>query len=348
MPSPNVRRGFTLIELLVVIAIIAILIGLLLPAVQKVREAAARMKCTNNLKQLTLAAQNYESANGSFPVGQATIAATDANLPFFLNGSGVGCLAYLLPYIEQNNLYNQLQVNWNPYDLTGTLWSQNGANVAPARVQVSTFLCPSATNAPPDFYLTLSRMTIASGGLQWDATGFDSTANLGITNYVGVGGLDGLVGSNISFAGGDSVDGWRGVFVPSMILPLGAPVAASSLQKAGLISNVTISDGTSNTLMFGESLGDGLTAGPNGPVPIKIAWAWIGTGWYPTFQGLPTPASRGFGAFSSNHTGVVNFAFCDGSVRALRAPTSGASTTAFISASTISHGEVIDWSALGG
>jgi prepilin-type N-terminal cleavage/methylation domain-containing protein/prepilin-type processing-associated H-X9-DG protein len=349
MPSPKIRRGFTLIELLVVIAIIAILIGLLLPAVQKVREAAARMKCSNNLKQLALAAQNYESANTTFPVGQAYIAATDLNLNIFTNNSGVGCLAYLLPYMEQNNIYNQLQVNWDPYNLTAnSLWFQNGANIAPARAQVSTFLCPSAPNAPPDFYIAFGRMAIdSSGQAHWDGIGFNSSANLGITNYVGVGGLAGLMGSNIT-TGGETVDSWRGVFVPSMVLPFGAPPAASSLQKAGLISNVTISDGTSNTLMFGESLGDGLAAGANGPIQLKAAWAWIGTGWYPTFQGLSAPANRPFGSFSSNHTGVVNFAFCDGSVRTIRAPTGGSATTAFIYASTINHGEVIDWSSLGG
>src|SRR5246127_1479028 len=103
------RRGFTLIEWLVVIAIIAILIGLLLPAVQKVREAAARMKCSNNLKQLALAAQMYEGANGQFPMGAAQIVPTDSAAGFpFSNNNAVGCLGYLLPYMEQNNVYNQL------------------------------------------------------------------------------------------------------------------------------------------------------------------------------------------------------------------------------------------------
>src|SRR5690348_15840160 len=117
------RPGFTLIELLVVIAIIAVLIGLLLPAVQKVREAAARLKCQNNLKQLGLAMHNYEGANGAFPPGRN-------QYPLVVSAP-----ARLLAYVEQANLQNLV-------DPDGTL-APGGQNDAAARNRVSLLVCPS-------------------------------------------------------------------------------------------------------------------------------------------------------------------------------------------------------------
>lgn len=140
-PSIQSRRGFTLIELLVVIAIIAILIGLLLPAVQKVREAAARMSCSNNLKQMSLGMANLADSNGSnLP---PSIGLFPNKTPSVNNGDG-GTLFYLLPYIEQNNLF---QSSLTTDGRNGNLptYSQWGGAVPNSKVK--TYICPSdATN----------------------------------------------------------------------------------------------------------------------------------------------------------------------------------------------------------
>src|SRR6059058_4737536 len=123
------RRGFTLVELLVVIAIIAILIGLLLPAVQRVRESAARVKCQNNLKQIGLACHNFAAANRYLPPGLLSDAPNSPPDPGNV-GPGVGCLAFILPYVEQESVYRQLQLNWSVKPLGGALWTSIPANVS--------------------------------------------------------------------------------------------------------------------------------------------------------------------------------------------------------------------------
>lgn len=136
------RYAFTLIELLVVMSIIAVLIGLLLPAVQKVREAASRSKCENNLKQMGLALHAYHDANQHLPAGYtATVGPTNADgTPYTAPGWAWG--AYILPFLEQSNLYNQ-------YVMTGPV--QNSPAI---ETVVPTFICPSDIVPPTAFAVT--------------------------------------------------------------------------------------------------------------------------------------------------------------------------------------------------
>ncbi|HEY1187780.1 MAG TPA: DUF1559 domain-containing protein, partial [Gemmata sp.] len=185
------RRGFTLIELLVVIAIIAILIGLLLPAVQKVREAAARMTCSNKMKQIGLALHNYENANSKLPPAGtgyswcASAAGGPGDTRIF-NSNG---LVLLLPYLEQDNLFRQFnlqQASARTGDTAGSPWQNNNAtlasvvgdpttngNGANAATAVPAFLCPSDSNP------ALGRLS----GIHYGPGGTGSSLQGAATNY---------------------------------------------------------------------------------------------------------------------------------------------------------------------
>ena len=172
------RKGFTLIELLVVIAIIAILIGLLLPAVQKIREAANRMSCSNNLKQIGLAIHNYEGTNGKLPTSgegnNATKNATDFDLESFYT--------VILPYVEQDNVYRSMDHTQN-YDATT-------ANQLAAKTKIKTFLCPSnAINAPdPNGYIGADYMPISYCNIGLDGSQGSARSDAFLTIYKHTGG----------------------------------------------------------------------------------------------------------------------------------------------------------------
>jgi prepilin-type N-terminal cleavage/methylation domain-containing protein/prepilin-type processing-associated H-X9-DG protein len=219
----RVRRGFTLIELLVVIAIIAILIGLLLPAVQKVREAAARIKCANNLKQMGLGAHNYESTFGYLPPQRGTV---------LINGTAysndASPQALMLPYIEQANKYNQFDFNyvtWNDVDVqTRSRWNPGptglGVNLAARMQDIPIYLCPSDPSST------------RRGAYQKNSA--DLNYPEGRLNYLA------CLGTTSQFITGGP---GAGIFCPG---------AFSGNQVLKGTTIVGITDGTSNTAMFAE------------------------------------------------------------------------------------------------
>jgi prepilin-type N-terminal cleavage/methylation domain-containing protein/prepilin-type processing-associated H-X9-DG protein len=259
-------KGFTLIELLVVIAIIAVLVGLLLPAVQKVREAANRMSCQNNLKQIALATHSYHDANLRFQVGCYIPWAQDGfhdtqdiTLPF-----GPNWAVYLLPYIEQGNVYNSVNVNAYP----GTQLPQNLTNYptydrtwrALRGTVIKPYLCPSDGNNQTPYLDTSGVDAPAEAG--WARGNYAATAGFTDSDHT-TDGRNANLNNPFDGSGSDGV-------VPNN--PANPPLSKgpifffSTTGKNGTrIADIT--DGTSQTIMFNE-----IRAGIS-PLDSRGVWA---------------------------------------------------------------------------
>ena len=280
------RRGFTLIELLVVIAIIAILIGLLLPAVQKVRAAAARTKCSNNMKQISLATHGYHDAYQKFPYA----------VKYFQTGEETAGYTsgwiLILPFLEQDAVARRWDITKPRNDTT---LRDGYSNAMLQQMKIPTYTCPVMTSPSPN-----------SGGALGAGTEYRAPSS-----YVF------CAGSKTAY---DSTYG-AGATAPSdgVIVPIRnkkASVDPSQVDVAGNqpVNILTITDGTSSTFLAGEC--DFKPAGVpsnNGPVwAYGYFYNWTGTS--APFNAHDGNPSANSGTFRSEHTGGANMAMADGSV----------------------------------
>ncbi len=302
MPSPLLRRrsGFTLIELLVVIAIIAVLIGLLVPAVQKVRETAARIKCANNLKQLGLAMHMYHDANGKLPPSYTLVVDPNAN-PWALK-TVIAWGVRVLPYIEQDNIFRQYRLEGHyapPLDV--------GQNATLIQTHLPILVCPSAPR-------TQDTYSDEFFGLTWTAAAADYAP------------IDEV--ASLDFGLPPSSDQFVGAIRPH-ISGSNAPV----LQMFGLtacpgsptLTAISSQDGTSNSILFVERAGRPEVWKNGRRLPGTTSMD--GNGWGDVFShtilsksaGCPVNCWNGrLGGAYAFHPGGANHVMADGSVRVIR------------------------------